>query len=223
MARMGWFRIKYDPDEAIPLPRPFRLEGEGKTKDPVPLKAPAKPKRPDIPSAREKSPLRLYPRAWLQRAPHKRKAEVRHNGIKVWKLSRQEARQATGDSKAKGGVYVVIDTGEKKWVRQGTRMVLVPKYRFKRMPDNVERAFLYADKDPIYAQDPQRLEVALKYLWRHGLKERYFSLYKYGRMLTLRLREEARDNWAEWAREWNAEKARREQEYRESVTWWQTS
>jgi len=198
---VGHFRVEYDPDERISLPRPFQLGGEGKTQKAQYLHGAARTKKLDIPTAEQANKLRLYPNQWLKNLPHKAKNIAKRNAVVNPKeYNKAMARALTGRKNARAGFYIKVRVGE-QWAGELGRMV--PIFEWDYVPNDIYD-ILSRGGESQYAQDPRKLLPALKFLYKYGYDKSYRELALKVKRRVNEIRRGDTDEWRKWAARYNA-------------------
>lgn len=199
MPREGNFRIAFDPDWGRSVPRPFRLQGEGKGKQPIYPHGAKRPKKISVPTARQSSPLKLYPNGWLKNLPHLRKIKQRNAVVAPRLYSQAMARLITKKSKARAGWYIKVKVGS-QWNSIFRRFD--PIYEWDWVPQEIYNA-LFRGGTARYATDPKRLMPMLRFLYRYGYMKDYRIMVTLVKRRTAEIRRDAKAAWATWAKEYN--------------------
>lgn len=177
--RTGGFQYDYDPDDIIPMPRPW-LEIDGdRTKNRKPLypRGAARPKKPTF-----TSPEELFRRgggkskvdsSFLRKLPGRNDVKQKYPGQQgfyskaAYLSTNKAARQATGDASAKKGVWIryVVDVKYDIWKRE-----YVPTYGYVRVPDS----YFDVMSNPIsYLENPSKILAVANFLWKYGANVTY--------------------------------------------------
>ena len=220
MPRTGSFQTEYDPDEAIPLPRPFRLSEGGRREKPLYPKGAKPQKAPRFPSGEQAlrdGGFKYYPTDWLKDLPHIKKniAQVKRGW--GW-LDATVAKVVTGDAKAKAGMYTRTLKGYKYNVLSGKQDI--PVYRYARVDDRVVD-MVFNTKN--YKADPKSLLIALRFLYRNKMMKAYYKMVEYARLWTSAINERLSAEAKSWIANYDREVAAQMAAYQKYRDWWKVS
>lgn len=227
--RTGRFQYEYDPDEVIPMPRPWmEIDGDrAKNRKPLYPRGAARPTKPTFTDPNkafiEGGGQVKVDASFLKKFPAKLGTKQVYPGVGgyfskgIYFKTNKEARYYTMDAKAKKGVYIryVERIGYNPLTGQ-----TYPVFKYVRVPDS----YLEIMNNPIaYLDSPKALLRVAQFLWKYGANRTYKAFVAAVKTAIQRRNEQLTDYRRQWLEQEYARQQAILNEWKSKAGFWDVS